>query len=118
MNLATKVKSFIIESDSEKESYIKGCKALAKYMASNKYKNLTFKIERTSEKNQFIFTMFTNLDLGEEQRNYCKMCKKFHCSFYVNEEYNCQRCNLKNFLQRAEGKSRISKSFYKSKMKD
>lgn len=118
MNLATKVKSFVIEAPTEKEAYLKGCKTLAKYMASKKYKNLSFKIERTSEKGKFIFTMFTNLDLREEQRNYCKTCKDFHCSFFINEEYNCSRCNLKNFLQRAEEKSRNSKSFYKHKMKD
>lgn len=119
MNLTLKVKSFVITANSEKDSYIKGCKQLAKYMASKKYKNLSFKIERASgNENTFIFTMFTNLDLGEEQKIFCKTCRDYHCSFFVNEDYNCSRCNLRSFLEKAEQKSRISKSFYKREMKD
>lgn len=119
MNLTLKVKSFVIAANSEKDAYIKGCKQLAKYMASKKYKNLSFKIERTSgNENTFIFTMFTNLDLGEEQKIFCKTCRDYHCSFFVNEDYNCSRCNLRSFLEKAEQKSRISKSFYKREMKD
>lgn len=119
MNLTLKVKSFVITANSEKDAYIKGCKQLAKYTASKKYKNLSFKIERASgNENTFIFTMFTNLDLGEEQKIFCKTCRDYHCSFFVNEDYNCSRCNLRSFLEKAEQKSRISKSFYKREMKD
>lgn len=118
MNLSTKIKSFVMQAETEKDAYLKGCKQLAKYMASKKYDNLSFTIKRTDESNKFIFTVYTNLDLGEEQRKYCKMCKEFHCSFFVNEEYNCNRCNLKNFLQRAGKKAQISKLFYNGKMKE
>ena len=114
-----KVKSFTVTADSEKEAYLIGCKSFAKYMASPKYKNISFKIERASgTDNTFIFTMFTNLDLGEEQRNFCKVCKEFHSSFFINENYNCQRCNLKTFLERAKNKSQISKGFYKHKIEN
>ena len=51
MNLSAKVKSFVIKADTEKEAYIKGCKQLARFMASKKYTNLTFKIERTENHN-------------------------------------------------------------------
>ena len=93
MNLSAKVKSFVIKADTEKEAYIKGCKQLARFMASKKYTNLTFKIERTENPNEFIFTMYTNIDLSEEQRKFCSLCKEYHCSFYVNEEYNCSTTN-------------------------
>lgn len=116
MNLCLKVKSFYISAGSEKEAYLKGCKQLAKYLASKKYKNLSFKIERTKEENGFIFTIFSNLDLGKEQRDFCKVCREFHCNFYVNEEYNCNRCNLKSFLVRAEQKARVSKNFYNKRI--
>lgn len=116
MNLTAKVKSFVINAGSEKEAYIKGCKQLAKFMASKKYKNLTFKIERTEVENEFIFTMYTNIDLSEEQRKFCKLCKEYHCSFYVNEEYNCARCNLRTFLSRARSLAEVSKNYYKKEM--
>lgn len=118
MNLTSKVKSFTITADSEKEAYLKGCKTLAKYMASKKYKNLSFKIERSGVPNEFIFTMYTNIDLGEEQRKFCNICKQMHSSFYINEDYNCKRCNLRTFLTRAEKMARISKNFYRGEMKE
>ena len=111
-----KVKSFTVSAYSEKEAYLKGCKQFAKYMANPSYKNVTFKIERVpSVENEFIFTMFTNLDLGEEQRNYCKMCKEFHSSFFINETYNCNECKLAAFLKKAKQKAQISKGFYREK---
>lgn len=117
MEIAMKVKSFESQAKNEKEAYIKGCKNLAKYMASKKYQNLQFRIERTEEPNTFRFILFTALDLGSDQRQYCKICKDFHCSFYINENYNCNRCNLKTFLSREEQKLRTSKSFYRRELK-
>lgn len=116
MNLTAKVKSFVIKAEDEKQAYLKGCKQLARYMASKKYKNLSFKIERDEEPNTFIFTLYTNVDLSEEQRKFCSMCKEVHCSFYINEEYNCSRCNLKTFLNRANSKLTISKNYYKKEI--
>lgn len=117
MEVTMKVKSFEFQANNEKEAYIKGCKNLAKYMASKKYQNLQFRIERTEEPNTFRFILFTALDLGSDQRQYCKICKDFHCSFYINENYNCNRCNLKTFLSREEQKLRTSKSFYRRELK-
>lgn len=116
MLLSCKIKSFKISASSEKDAYLKGCKELAKYMASRKFQNISFRIERLKEdENTLIFTMYTNIDLGEEQREFCKICKEFHCSFFINEQYNCDRCNLRAFLNKCQEKARISKGFYKKK---
>lgn len=118
MEITMKVKTFEFHANSEKEAYIKGCKKMAKYMASKKYKNVQFRIERSEEdENSFRFILFTSLDLGTDQRQYCKICKDFHCSFYINENYNCYRCNLKTFLKREEEKLRVSKGYYKREFK-
>jgi hypothetical protein len=118
MEIAMKVKTFEFHARTEKEAYIKGCKQLAKYMASKKYQNLQFKIVRSQdEPNTFQFILFTALDLGTDQREFCKICKDFHCSFYINEHYNCDRCNLKSFLNREEVKLRVSKGYYKRELK-
>lgn len=116
MNLTAKVKSFVIKADDEKQAYLSGCKQLARYMAPKKGNNLSFKIERGEEENTFIFTMYANIELGEAQRKFCSMCKEYHCSFYINEEYNCSRCNLRNFLSRSQTKLNISKNYYKKEL--
>lgn len=114
MYLTCKICSFIVEAETEKEAYIKGCKKMAPLIASKKYKHTSSKIERVpGSENTFQFVIFTNIDLGSEYRNFCKMCKEMHCSFYINEEYNCARCNLRVFIERTEQKARVSKGYYK-----
>ena len=119
MFLSVKVKSYIIQANSEKEAYLKGCKSLANVMASKKYSNLSFKIERPKDlTNSFVFTIYTNIELRSLQKDFCKVCKEFHCQFYINEDWNCSRCNMKSFLVRAEEKAKISKGYYKDRLKE
>ena len=115
MLLTCKIRSYIFSAENEKEAYLKGCKKLAKYMTSKKYKNISFKIDR-KDNDTFIFTLFTNLDLTKDKNQFCVLCKQYHTSFFVNEEYNCSRCNLNTFLKREEKKIRVSKNFYNSKI--
>ena len=117
MYLTCKICSFQIEAESEKEAYIKGCKRMAKYVASKKYKLISSKIDRIPGRaNAFEFTLLSNIDLGSDMREFCKMCKEFHCSFYINEDYNCSRCNLKSFMEREQQKARVSKNYYKQEI--
>lgn len=116
MFISYKVKRFELASKSKKEAYLKGCKMLAKYVASNKYTNLSMKVEQKKDTDIFVFTLYTNIDLKDEQKKFCKICKSFHSSFFINEDYNCSRCNLKSFLRRLNEKAKISKSYYRSEI--
>lgn len=120
MFLSNKICSIVVTADSEKEAYIKGCKRIAKYVASRKnYSYVSVKIDRLqSIDGRFVFTLYTNIDLNSELHHYCKMCKEYHHSFFVNEDYNCARCNLKNFLLRAKEKAKVSKNFYEEMIKN
>ena len=112
IGIALKICSYKFHAFSEKEAYLQGCKKLANVMASKKYQNITTKIINLGE-NTFEFVVYTMLDITEEQSHFCKMCKEMHCSFYINEEYNCSRCNYKTFLKRMREKLMISRSYYR-----
>lgn len=119
MFISKKVKAYIIQGENEKEAYLKGCKKLANVIASKKYSNLTFKVERLKkEKYTFVFTIFTTLPIGPMQKMFCKACKEFHCQFYINEEWNCARCNMKAFILKANEATNISKGYYKGELKE
>ena len=112
MKLAAKIGSFISTGKNKNNAYLNGCKRLAKYTSKVKYENVSFDIEYIGD-NQFKFTLFTNIDLNKDRADFCKLCKDFHCSFFINEEYNCSRCNLKSFLERETRKADVSKGYYR-----
>lgn len=116
IGIALKICSYKFHAFSEKEAYLQGCKKLANIMASKKYQNITTKIINLGE-NTFEFVVYTMLDITEEQSHFCKMCKEMHCSFYINEEYNCSRCNYKTFLKRIREKLMISRSYYREQFR-
>lgn len=121
MKIAYKVKSFVVVGKSSKEAYLKGCKKIASTIASNNNPNLAVQIRRKSfqagSEAILEFTLLSCLDIKSEQKEFCKACKEFHHSFFINENYNCDRCNLKSFLKRVGERGKVSKSFYASKFK-
>lgn len=117
MFFAIKIKEGTIEADTKNEAIQKGFKEYAKYMASPKYSNVTFSIKKIpSSNNIYVFTVYTNIDAKAFQKEFCKTCKYFHTSFYINEEYGCNRCNLKSYLKQITRASKISRNYYKRKM--
>lgn len=117
MEVAMKIQTLAVKAQNEKEAYLKGCKKFAKFIASRKYTNISVRVRRLEQNpNVFLFTFYTNSDLTEQKKKFCKLCKEYHSSFFVNEEYNCSRCNLNTFLSRVESKERVSKNFYLKEM--
>ena len=119
MFLSFKVCSFKVQGETKKEAYLIGCKKAAKYVASKHYPNISEQIELVpNEENTLLFTLFTNIDLTPEKNEFCKVCREFHTTFYINQDFNCSSCKMKAFLGRAEEKARVSKNYYKKKIQD
>lgn len=116
IGITLKICSWKFKAFNERDAYLQGCKKLASVMASKKYQNLTTKIIRSAN-NEFEFVVYTMLDITEEQSHFCKMCKEMHCSFFINENYNCNRCNYKVFLKRMKEKLIISRSYYREQFR-
>lgn len=117
MQAVSKIKSFVVEGTDRKDAYLKGCKRYAQYIASSQFQNISLKVEHVEGNPKALrFILLTTIDMREEQEAFCKICKELHCSFYINEEYNCSRCNLKSFLRKLQHRTNISKGYYKSKI--
>lgn len=120
MDMIAKIKSYTFTGQTEQEAYIKGCKQLAKYMASKKYSNISVKIRRVKvlgSEAAFEFSLYTNIDAKAEQARVCSMCKEYNRLFYINQERDCAKCQMKQFLQRMQKRASISKSFYRKQIK-
>lgn len=114
MKANIKIASYEYSGTSYGEAYLKGCKSLSKIL---QHEQITMNVEKADEeRHMVIFNIYANVDMNESQREFCKICKEFHCSFFINEEYNCARCNLKAYLKRLKEKANVSKGYFKSQI--
>ena len=115
MKAISKVKEFTFTGNTQKEAYLKGCKELAKYMASKTHQNLVTQIVRKD--NEVTFTIYCSVELLEPQQRFCKICKEMHTNFYINTKYNCDACNVKAFLNRLHSQLNVAQNYYKKEVK-
>ena len=109
-------KDFSDEYDDLKAAYLKACKWVSTNVISAKHKNVVWKIEKYSD-SVIRLKLYCELDTDAEFNSYCKMCKEFHTSFFLNDQYNCDACKLKSFLIRMSEKSKISKEYFRERIK-
>lgn len=104
----------------KKKAYSKATNWLAKYIVTSKDENVesTFKIEEIKNENlpAFKVTVYCSLNTDDEEDKFCEVCKTYHKSFFINQEYNCNACRHKTFIRRMKEKLAIKKSYRKERL--
>lgn len=118
MKMTIKILSYIYESETYEKAYIDGCKDICKIIKNPKLSFNVEKLESERENKRIKFNIFLSVDSKDSIGEFCKVCKEYHCSFFINEEYNCSRCNLKSFVKRMNQRMNISKGFYRKKIEE
>jgi hypothetical protein len=106
-------------NESRKDAYNKAMNWLAKNVITKpENQGISFKVEevKPADVPTFKLTLMCELDVTEEERKYCEICKSFHRSFFINEEFNCSACKHKAYLKRIEERISIRKSYKKEKL--
>lgn len=83
-----------------KDAYLKACKFVAGNVVSKSSKvevtKVTWdvvRVENGSDLPTFRLTLYYKFDDTQFMQQSCDACKQFHKSFFINENYNCSRCN-------------------------
>ena len=98
-------------ADNAKDAYLRACKFVASNVISDASKveasKVTWDITRDKDEKglpTFLLTLYYKFDDTEFMKQTCEACKQFHKSFFINEDFNCSRCNKvgyeKNVQQR------------------
>ena len=110
-------------ADDSKSAYLKACKFVASNIISEGSKveaeKVTWKVEKTESVNglpTFKLTLFYTFDDVEFMEQTCKACKEFHKSFFINENFNCDRCNKVGYAKNIQNKLLIGSEYYKKKL--
>lgn len=115
MYFGIEICSEIFMAHSQKESYLKAVKWYATNVLTKNLAGVAATYEK-KEDTTIILHVFILIDEKETLERHCTCCKELHHSFFVNENYDCNKCKLNAYKKRLTEKIKIKKEFCKSKI--
>lgn len=109
------------KAESSKDAYLKACKFVASNVISKGSKVEVTKVTwdvvhvENSEGDlpTFRLTLYYKFDDTQFMQQSCDACKQFHKSFFINENYNCSRCNKIGYENNIKQKLMIGSEYIK-----
>lgn len=101
-----------------KKAYLRACKWVSNNIISlneSSFDKVVWKMKKVSI-TTIQLELFYKLEVEQEKKNFCKKCKEFHNSFYINVRYNCDRCEFKAFENHMKRKEKVATAFFKEKL--
>ena len=104
-----------------KKAYLKASKSVASNIISKGSKvevsKVTWDVVRVEgDLPTFRLTLYYKFDDTEFMKQTCEACKQFHKSFFINENFNCSRCNKVGYEKNIEQKLLIGAEHFKKKL--
>ena len=114
------------KAEDSKNAYMKACKFVANNIISDKSKveasKVTWAVQRIKVEDgglpTFQLTLYYTFDDTEFMKQTCDACKQFHKSFFINENFNCNRCNKVGYEQNVTQKLMIGSEYFKKMLDD
>ncbi len=115
------VKRFYVKEfsgDDTKQAYLKACKWVAKNVISKVEigKNTLIKYIKNADLPTVTVELYCVFDEKETGEKYCNICKEFHKTFYINQEYNCNACKMKGYMATIDKKLLIKMNYIKQRL--
>ena len=104
------------QAETMKTAYMNACKWYAtNVLSKDELHNVQVEFEKDS-KGEFptvVIRLFAVLKENELRERYCKICRESHSLFYMNQNYNCNRCEAKAYQQRTDDMLRVKLEYYR-----
>ena len=99
-----------------KKAYLKASKFVASNIISKGSKvevsKVTWDVVRVDgDLPTFRLTLYYKFDDTKFMEQTCEACKQFHKSFFINENFNCNRCNNVGYEKNIEQKLTIGADY-------
>ena len=113
MEHGTKFYSKTFNANTTKDAYLKACKWVATNILANDEisKDVVWKITKIKDLPSVELELYGLVNDAEHVRQFCGACKQFHTLFYINQQQNCNNCNMMAYRSQAEEKGRIKKNY-------
>ena len=122
MLLAKQIHKQSFKGESSKEAYLRACKWVATNIVSKEVElsDVFWRIEKAPEVPSELPTvdliLFTTINESEDNKRFCDICKEFHKSFFINENFNCDRCNKESYRSRIRKRLESKSTFKKERL--
>lgn len=117
--VADKVMKISFEDEDSKAAYLKACKWLASNIISKvEVGEMLYQVVKVKDTDlpTFEVRLYISLDEGEFVKSTCDRCREFHSLFYLNQQFNCDACNMQAYRKQLETKLKIKRSHRKSQI--
>ena len=106
-------KSFV--GSSFKDAYLKACKWVSTNVISKdelaRNTMVHYKKETESQLPTITVTLFAITNEAEIRQKQCEVCKETHSLFYLNKNYDCNKCNANAYQRREDDMIKRKKEF-------
>lgn len=103
-------------AETMKAAYMSACKWYATNVLSKaELHNVQIEFEK-NDKEQFptvVIHLFAVFSEDELRERHCKICKESHSLFFMNGNYNCNRCEVKAYQTRMDDMLRVKLEYYR-----
>ena len=123
MQFVVKVATLEVDADTYKEALADLAKKINKisnYDFFDTSKEFTFSVQwhKQAPTYRATITVYYKFDNAEIEQRHCQCCQEAHSLFYCNKNYNCNRCEYKAYMVRAEERAKLMKQAGREKLKD
>lgn len=111
-------------AEDAKEAYLRACKFVASNIISKGSKvevsKVTWDVVRIEEESlpTFQLSLYYKFDDTDFMERTCNACKQFHSSFFINENFNCNRCNKVGYEKNVSQKLAIGAEYLRQKLEE
>lgn len=97
-----------------KDAYFKACTWYAKNVLSNdELQDIHCEYIKDKQSPSVTICLYIAVIEDNIRVRHCQICKESHNMFFMNDKYNCDKCNLKAYQLRADQGISIKKEHYK-----
>lgn len=121
MYISKKIFQKTVEGETHKEAYLALCKWVGKNIVGNvEIGDVYYNIKKIYKENcpackLEVFIMLEDETFLEE---HCKKCQEFHKLFYINQQFNCDACNMTAYRKHLDLKLQIKKEYRVQQLKN
>ena len=116
MKLSVKFFQMKFSNESKKEAYLECCMWLARNVVGKIKVEMgevmhNISIDKDADLPTFILELYSTIEDEPHVKMSCDVCKEFHTAFYINQQFNCDACNMTAYRHKMNDKLKTLKAY-------